>query len=368
VAIECVEYAEFATVAIAPITPPATSPNSDRTWGLSRKIVGLAGLALGLATAAWVLILLTADRDGGHDLGGLAHSTVARAGSLQWPYVAAIAALGTLHYLSSAIAARAAAGIALPLRETVLVQLAAAAANRITPGGLGGSALNARYFTRRGLSAPASLGAVAALGLLGALADLTVLSGLVLGGLWLGLRGGRGEVDLLAHHVAGIVTPLRSTWWWVVLAAAALVATATIIVWRRTGRGLLQWRHFIAPTAALLRRPKRLGTLMGASALTTVALALAFVISTASVTGAQPKASFAGLLVAYWISGAASSAIPLPSSLGATEVALIAVLVTAGVPAGQALAEVLVFRVITFWLPAAVGLLAARRLRQTRAL
>jgi uncharacterized membrane protein YbhN (UPF0104 family) len=45
-----------------------------------------------------------------------------------------------------------------------------------------------------------------------------------------------------------------------------------------------------------------------------------------------------------------------------------AALVTAGVPAGHALADVLVFRVITFWLPALVGLLAARQLRRVGAL
>ena len=51
--------------------------------------------------------------------------------------------------------------------EVLLVQLAASAANRLTPAGLGGSAVTARYYTRRGLDGPAAVGAVAALGAVG---------------------------------------------------------------------------------------------------------------------------------------------------------------------------------------------------------
>jgi len=89
--------------------------------------------------------------------------------------------------VATAIAAHSAAGIPLTLVETLLVQLAAAAANTLTPAGVGASAVTVRYFTRRGHRLPAALGAVTALNVLGTLGSLIVLSILVLGGRWLGL-------------------------------------------------------------------------------------------------------------------------------------------------------------------------------------
>jgi uncharacterized membrane protein YbhN (UPF0104 family) len=38
------------------------------------------------------------------------------------------------------------------------------------------------------------------------------------------------------------------------------------------------------------------------------------------------------------------------------------------VPAGHAIQEVLIFRVLTFWLPAIVGVLATRRLNRRHAI
>ena len=52
-----------------------------------------------------------------------------------WPWVAVVAAAIGVSYFFAALALQAAAGTRLPLPRTVLVQLAAAAANRITPAG-----------------------------------------------------------------------------------------------------------------------------------------------------------------------------------------------------------------------------------------
>jgi hypothetical protein len=64
---------------------------------------------------------------------------------LRWQYAAIVISLGALHYLAAAFASRAVSGVRLPLGEAVLVQLAAAAANRIASVGLGGATVNARY-------------------------------------------------------------------------------------------------------------------------------------------------------------------------------------------------------------------------------
>ncbi|HEY5050711.1 MAG TPA: lysylphosphatidylglycerol synthase domain-containing protein, partial [Acidothermaceae bacterium] len=73
-------------------------------------------------------------------------------------------------YCCSAVALSAAAGRRLPAGRTILVQFAAAAANRVTPGGVGGMAVNARFLRTQKLSsgtvgAALSLSAMAHIGI-----------------------------------------------------------------------------------------------------------------------------------------------------------------------------------------------------------
>ena len=86
------------------------------------------------------------------------------------------------------------------------------------------------------------------------------------------------------------------------------------------------------------------------------------------VPGTRPSADVGALVVAFMAASAAGSAVPVPAGLGSTEAALVGVLVAAHVPAAHAVEVVLVFRLITFWLPAGVGVIATRHLRKVRAL
>jgi uncharacterized protein (TIRG00374 family) len=52
---------------------------------------------------------------------------------------------------------------------------------------------------------------------------------------------------------------------------------------------------------------------------------------------------------------AVGSAIPTPGGVGAVETALTTALVIAGLPAGVAGAAVLLYRLLTFWLPVLPG-------------
>ena len=319
-----------------------------------------AGLVLVVAAA--LVSAASVDGDSGHDLLGVGRLVGADVVRLRWQFVVVVSALAGLHYLATAVAARAASGVRLPIGEVLLVQLAASAANRLTPAGLGGSAVTARYYTRRGLDGPAAVGAVAALGVLGALADLAVLAALVIAGGWLGINGAHHEVALLGGKVARLVAPLRSPWLWLAV-GLALVAGLGIYVRRRADggwRGMTFWR----PVWRLVRHPSALATLLVASGSTTLILGFAFVASTAMVPGPRPVAALGALLVAFMLGAAAGSAVPVPAGLGSTEAALIGVLLSVRVPAVDAVQVVLIFRLLTFWLPAIVGILAIRRLRR----
>jgi uncharacterized protein (TIRG00374 family) len=108
--------------------------------------------------------------------------------------------------------------------------------------------------------------------------------------------------------------------------------------------------------------------LLTASASTTLVLAFAFVATNSMLPGPQPQASLGAVVIAYMAASALGNAVPIPSGVGSTETAMVAVLVSAHVPAAHALAVVLTFRVITFWSPAGVGLAAGWYLRRSRAL
>jgi uncharacterized membrane protein YbhN (UPF0104 family) len=76
---------------------------------------------------------------------------------------------------------------------------------------------------------------------------------------------------------------------------------------------------------------------------------------------------FAQLGALYLTANTVAAAAPTPGGVGAIEAALVAVLTGAGVDATIALSTVLVFRLVTFWLPVPPSWLALRHLRSTDA-
>ena len=66
-------------------------------------------------------------------------------------------------------------------------------------------------------------------------------------------------------------------------------------------------------------------------------------------------ASFITVTVVTMIGGTLASAAPTPGGVGAVEAALIGGLAAFGVPAGIAVPSVLLYRVLTCWLPVFVG-------------
>jgi uncharacterized membrane protein YbhN (UPF0104 family) len=348
------------------VTTEAVLPRVRRPRGLAGLAATLAGLAV--LSGAALFSAASADRDAGVDLRRLIAGVGDNLSDLRWQFAPIVLALAAAHYVATGIAARAAAGITPGLRELTLVQLAAAAANRITPAGIGGATVNARYFTRRGLELRSAVAIVAAVAVIGGLADVLVLLGVVLAGGVLGLGGGLHELNQLATRLHRLITGVDHP--------IALIVIAVLVAAGFAGWALMRQRRAERPTAVarlrpladLLRRPADLATLLAASGATTLILAFAFAATTHLTPGPVPTISVGALIVAYMVAAAAGSAVPIPAGLGSTEAALTAVLVAGHVPAVHAVQVVLVFRVITFWLPAAVGVVAARHLRRTGAL
>lgn len=356
-------------------SPPADTSSSlghphDQHPAFASFVHRLRALAavpvLVLLALSAVLSVRALDEDSGHHLESVLRAIGTDVARLRWQYFIVVVVLAIAHYVAAAVAARAASGLPLRLRETMLVQFAASAANRLTPAGLGGSAVNARFFARRGLSVPAAVGAVIVLDVLSAVGDVLVIAVLAAVGHLLGLGGAPAVMSLLTSKLYALGKPLRT--WWSLAAIAALAMVAIFLRRHLTARARDLLHRLGEPVRNLRHRPAALVTLLAAAGSTTLLLAFAFVASIAMIPGPQPNTAIGGLLVGFMLGSAASNAVPTPAGVGSTETALVLVLVTVGLPSARAVEIVIMYRVITFWLPAVAGLITARHLRRTGAL
>ncbi|MFC4909942.1 lysylphosphatidylglycerol synthase domain-containing protein [Actinomadura gamaensis] len=269
-------------------------------------------------------------------------------GDARWEFLPPLALLAVLHYVFAAFALRGASGRPLPIRRTTLTQFTAAAANRVTPGGLGAAAVNTRYLVTRGMPVASALVAVAVLQAAGAPADLLLMGGA------LALGGGDNLDPHLLARLALLLLPFT------------LIVLPIALRWgRRAVRSPAVVRALTGLTD-LCRRPADLALTLSCSAGTTLVLAVAFALSVQAIPGTLTSAGDTiPLLTAYLLGAAAGAAIPLPGSMGTTEAALLTALAALDTPTTPALQAVLLFRAITFWAPVPFGLLAYRTLRPT---
>jgi uncharacterized protein (TIRG00374 family) len=80
------------------------------------------------------------------------------------------------------------------------------------------------------------------------------------------------------------------------------------------------------------------------------------------------KISPAQAALVYLGGAVVSAASPTPGGLGAMEAALVAGLTHIGIGDGKAVASVLTFRLLTYWLPILPGYLSLRHLRRAQLL
>jgi uncharacterized protein (TIRG00374 family) len=124
------------------------------------------------------------------------------------------------------------------------------------------------------------------------------------------------------------------------------------------GRRLLRAR--VAPTfnqvlpqlVEVAQRPKKLAQGLGGALLLSLSYILCLAACVAAFGRSVPIASIG---VVYLTGSAIGSLLPTPGGLGAVEAALTAGLTATGMPGAVAVSAVLLFRLLTFWLPVPVG-------------
>lgn len=312
------------------------------------------------------MLLLTAWRavapDGVTDTAGLV-------ATLPWfalVLAVAVPAAAVLHFLFAGLAVRAATGGDLPLGATTSAQLAAAAANRLVPNGVGGMGVNLRYLRRSGVPTSGALTALAGLSVVGGLTDAAYGATMSAVGPLLGMHGATHELSALAAH--GLQTTRQVPW--TLIAAGVAGAVLLVLRRRRFSRAAVR-QHAVAAGRQLLllaRRPRQLVVMAAASMGTTLVLSVGFAATVHLVAGGAALPPLGALLAIYLVSAALGGAAPVPAVVGVTEAALVGALTLSGVPFATAVLATVVFRGLTFWAPVPIGLVAARRLRSRRLL
>jgi uncharacterized protein (TIRG00374 family) len=98
-------------------------------------------------------------------------------------------------------------------------------------------------------------------------------------------------------------------------------------------------------------------------------LSAAYILCLAACVAAFGRSvPIASIAVVYLTGIAVGSILPTPGGIGGVEAALTAGLTAAGLPGAVAVSSVLLFRLLTFWLPVPVGWVALNYLERKQVL
>lgn len=259
-------------------------------------------------------------------------------------------AVSALTYVGAAGALWACADGLVSFWRLSIVQVANTFAATTTPAGVGGLALSTRFLQKAGLPA---LRATAAVALQQSVQVIVHVALLIM------FSAVAGTSTDLSHFVPNSTVLY-------LIAGTALGIVGTFLLVPNLRRWLAtelrpKLKEVTTDLTALAREPRRLALIVLGSAGTTLGAALALWASVEAFGGGT---TFVTVTVVTMVGGTLASAAPTPGGVGAVEAALIGGLAAFGVPAAVGVPSVLLYRVLTCWLPVFVGWPVMRWLTQ----
>ena len=259
--------------------------------------------------------------------------------SADWRWGVAALALSAVTYAGAALSLSGYITERLNFLSTLLVQLASSFVTLVTPATVGGAALNVRYLQRRKIPAPVAVASVGVSQVVAFVLHILLL------------------IVFAAIAGTGTKSPIKPPAW-AYFTVAGLVVLAGVVLAVPSGRRIVRAR--LSPTFGqvlprlleVAQHPRKLAEGIGGALL----LSLAYILCLAACVAAFGRSvPFAKIGFVYLTGSAIGSIIPTPGGLGAVEAALTAGLTAAGVPGAVAVSAVLLFRLLTFWLPVPFG-------------
>ena len=261
--------------------------------------------------------------------------------TLDWAWASAGLAASMLTYVGAAAALWACADGLTSMWKLTVMQFANTFAAATTPAGVGGLALSTRFLQKAGLGGVRATTAVALQQSVQVIVHVVLL---------LFFTAIAGTSANLSHFVPS-ATVLYLVAGIVLGAIGLFLFIPTLRHW--LGASLRpRLIEVFADLRAVAREPKRLAIITLGCGATTLGGALAL---WASVHAFGGHVSFITVTVVTMVGGTLASAAPTPGGVGAVEAALIGGLAAFGVPSAVAVPGVLLYRVLTCWLPVFIG-------------
>lgn len=256
---------------------------------------------------------------------------------LRWLLPAAIAMF--LSFVGAAFAILGFVPEKVPFPRTLGAQICLSFLRLVAPSTVSNVAINIRLLTKVGVAGPLATASVAANQVGNVAITLPIIA-------TLGVVSG-------SSAAAGL-EPSQST---LLVIAGVLIAAALLILIppiRTRLRSL--WSDFaergLPRLLDVLSNPRKLAVAIGGIVLQAASLVFCFYACLRAVGG---DANIAALAVVQMVGNTLGMAVPTPGGLGAVEAALTAGVTTIGVSTTVAVPAVLLFRIVSFWLPIVPG-------------
>ncbi|GHD90382.1 lysylphosphatidylglycerol synthase domain-containing protein [Streptomyces naganishii] len=267
----------------------------------------------------------------------------------QWGWVVAAVLFSALSYVAAAMALLGFVPERVPFVRTVGAQVAGSFVKIVAPAAVGGVALNTRFLQRAGVRPGLAVASVGASQLFGLGCHILML-------LSFGYLTGTEKTPSLSPSrtvIAGLLT------------VAVLVLVVTSVPFMRkfvVTRVRSLFAGVVPRMLDVLQRPQKLVTGIGGMLLLTFCFVMCLDASIRAFGDQSTSLSIASVAVVFLAGNALGSAAPTPGGVGAVEATLTVGLIAVGLPKEVAAPAVLMFRLLTLWLPVLPGWLAFNHL------
>lgn len=273
----------------------------------------------------------------------------------EWGWVIAAALFAAASYVAAAMALLGFVPERVPFLRTVAAQVAASFVKIVAPAAVGGVALNTRFLQRAGVRPGLAVASVGASQLFGLGCHILML-------LSFGYLTGTEKTPSLSPSrtvIGGLLT------------VAVLVLVVTSVPFLRkfvVTRVRSLFAGVVPRMLDVLQRPQKLVTGIGGMLLLTACFVMCLDASIRAFGDETTSVSIASVAVVFLAGNALGSAAPTPGGVGAVEATLTVGLIAVGLPKEVAAPAVLLFRLLTLWLPVLPGWLAFNHLTRKAAL
>jgi glycosyltransferase 2 family protein len=269
-----------------------------------------------------------------------------------WDWGIAALALSAATYVAATVSLSGFVPQRLDFVRTLLAQVAGSFVTLVTPAAVGGAALNIRYLQRRKIPPAVAAASVGVAQVVAFVLHITLIV------IFAAIAGSSAREP---------IQPPR----WAYYVLVGLVVAAGVVFALPAGRRLLRARmspmlgQVLPRLLEVAQQPRKLAQGIGGALL----LSLCYILCLAACVGAFGRSvPIASVAVVYLTGSAIGSILPTPGGLGGVEAALTAGLTAAGLPGAVAVSAVLLFRLLTFWLPVPFGWAALSYLEREQAL